>query len=249
MAKAMQDVSAERRAQLNNGAPSNNLMETLCIDFAKLMQAAVAQADKTLLAAMQTAQTAGIVRRMQVAGELLATKLGEAGFEQLAVHSSDTVRGWACYLLAALPQRDLAQNLTQIKLLADDLHYAPREWAWLALRPQMAAELKRSIALLEPWALEPSENLRRFASESLRPRGVWCAHIQALKDNPALGLPLLEPLQADNSRYVQDSVANWLNDASKSQPDWVRGICSQWQQSQNPATVRICKRALRSLAK
>jgi len=247
MAKTMQDVSTERRAQLNAGAPSNNLMETLCIDFAELLRQCVPQADKPMLTAMQAGQNEGIVRRMQCAGELLAAKLGEAGLAELTVHSSDTVRGWACYLLAALPNLDLAERLRRITPLADDAHYAPREWAWLALRPQMAAELERSIRLLEPWTLEPSEYLRRFASESLRPRGVWCAHIKTLKDNPQLGLPLLEPLQADNSSYVQDSVANWLNDASKSQPDWVRGICSRWQQSENPATLRICKRALRSL--
>jgi len=248
MAKTMQDVSAERRAQLNAGAPSNHLMETLCIDFAELLRQCVPQADKPMLKAMQAAQNGGIVRRMQVAGELLAAKLGEDGFAALAAHPSDTVRGWACYSLAALPDMDLAQRLQWITPLADDAHYAPREWAWLALRPQMAAELKHSITLLEPWTLEASEYLRRFASESLRPRGVWCAHIKALKDHPELGLPLLEPLQADNSSYVQDSVANWLNDASKSQPDWVRGICSRWQQSENPATLRICKRALRSLS-
>jgi len=246
-AKSMQDVSLERRAELNAGAPSKHLTETLCVDFVELMRNALPQADKALLSAMQAAQSEGIVRRMQVAGEWLAAKLGEAGFAQLAAHSSDTVRGWACYLLAALPNLDLAERLERIKPLADDPHYAPREWAWLALRPQMAAELKRSIALLEPWTLHASEYVRRFASESLRPRGVWCSHIKALKDNPELALPLLEPLRADNSTYVQDSVANWLNDASKSQPDWVRGVCARWQQSPNPATMRICKRALRSL--
>jgi len=248
MRKNMQDVSLERRAQLNSGAPSSHLMETLCVDFAELMRVAVPQVDAATLLAMQGAQSEGIVRRMQRAGELLAVKLGDDGFAQLAQHSSDTVRGWACYLLARLPHLDLAQRLERIKPLADDPHYAPREWAWLALRPQMAAELEHSIEQLKPWTLAPPENLRRFASESLRPRGVWCAHIKALKDYPELALPLLEPLQADPSRYVQDSVANWLNDASKSQPDWVRGVCARWQQSSNPATWRICQRALRSLA-
>jgi len=246
--KSMQDVSLERRAQLNGGAPSSHLTETLCVDFVALMRSAVPPVDAATLSAMQAAQNEGIVRRMQVAGELLAASLGEAGFARLSAHSSDTVRGWAAYLLAVLPDMSLAQRLERIKPLADDAHYAPREWAWLALRPQMAAELEHCIALLEPWTLAPSANLRRFASESLRPRGVWCAHIKALKDKPELGLPLLEPLQADSSTYVQDSVANWLNDASKSQPDWVRSLCERWQQSSNPATLRICKRASRSLA-
>ncbi|MGT2491102.1 hypothetical protein ACU4GD_12565 [Cupriavidus basilensis] len=68
--------------------------------------------------------------------------------------------------------------------------------------PHLAADLDGSIALLAAWTAAPSERPRRFASEALRPRGVWCAHIAALKKNPARALPLLEPLKADTSAYA-----------------------------------------------
>lgn len=80
---------------------------------------------------------------------------------------------------------------------------------------------------------------------------MWCGHIQLLKDRPETALPLLEALKADPEKYVQDSVANWLNDAAKTRPDFVKTVTSRWlvDMAGKPgeaATQRICKRGLRS---
>ena len=116
------------------------------------------------------------------------------------------------------------------------------------MRPYVAAQIDEAIPLLMPWVNESSPNLRRFAIEITRPRGVWCAHIPKLKQHPEIGIYLLEPVRADESRYVRDSASNWLNDAAKSQPEWVKMVCERWQLESNVLETRkLCTRALRSV--
>jgi 3-methyladenine DNA glycosylase AlkC len=239
------DVLPEVVAALNAGTRETaNLAEGLALDDAALLRNVfpeLAGQSNTLVG------VTGVTKRMAAVGVLLHQHYGMDGYAAAREHSSDTVRGWAAYLLAAsdLELRDL---LERARPLADDPHFGVREWVWLALRPQIAAEIERTISLLTPWTAEASPYLRRFTVESTRPRGVWSAHIPSLKERPELGLPLLEPLRSESARYVQDSVANWLNDAAKTRPDWVRDLCSRWRtESPTPQTLRICKRASRSL--
>lgn len=248
MGRGIADIGAGRLALLNQGAiASATLTEGLAIDFAVLLEAAVPAIGAARLDQLRAQADAGITRRMALAARLLLD--AGADLAPLQAHPSDTVRGWACFAIAAQAGLDLPRQLAAMRPLADDGHFGVREWAWLALRPRLAANLMDAIALLAPWTAEPSERLRRFACEALRPRGVWCAHIIELKQQPQLALPLLQPLRADPALYVQDAVANWLNDAAKSQPGWVRALCAQWlEESGNAATLRICKRARRSLA-
>jgi len=166
----------------------------------------------------------------------------------LATHPSDVARSWATqwimFSAMALPQK-----LRSVHRFAADAHFGVREMAWMAVRGEVAGSVDEAVALLTPWALEGDANIRRFASEATRPRGVWCAQIEALKAQPWRALPLLEPLKADPSRYVQNSVANWLNDASKTQPEWVHGVCERWSaESPAPETAYIVRRAARSLS-
>jgi 3-methyladenine DNA glycosylase AlkC len=248
MSGGVADIAPARLALLNGGSvASATLTEGLAIDFAQLLAVAVPDLGAARLDRMRAQAAAGITRRMLLAAQLLLE--ANVDLAVLQAHPSDTVRGWACFVIAAQAGSTLPQQLAAMRPLADDGHFGVREWAWLALRPRLAEHLPDAIALLAPWTADSSERVRRFACEALRPRGVWCAHIARLKEEPQLALPLLQPLRADPAVYVQDSVANWLNDAAKSQPDWVRSLCAQWLlESDNAATRRICKRAQRSLA-
>jgi len=231
---------------LNRGVrETKDLVEALAMNMVELAANTVPgfdDADRAQLMAVK-----GVVRQMEACGRLLAERVDKIGMEKYIGHASDTVRGWAAYATCR-QYNSLPAQLKAMRTLADDAHFGVREWAWMAARPWLAKELERSVALLEPWTRHRSYRVRRFAAEVLRPCGVWCAHLTELKKSPEIGLRLLEPLRADDEKYVQDSVANWLNDASKSQPDWVKDVTDRWtRESKSPSTARIVTRALRSL--
>ena len=243
------DIPADVLQALSRGEMSSaTLAECMALDQGALMRAVFPGLSAPALKAVDAACALGVLKRMGSIGAVLLDELGSNGIEQCQAHAADTVRGWACFMVGAQPGLDLPARLAAIRPLADDMHFGVREWAWMAVRPHLARELHAAIGHLVPWTAAPSERLRRFASEALRPRGVWCAHIGALKQEPKQAVPILSPLRADPSAYVQDSVANWLNDAAKDQPGWVRGLCAQWLAGHGTdATRRICQRAPRNL--
>lgn len=248
----MTDIPPAVLRALNSGQiESLTLAETLAVDFHLLLKSAFPALDTSLLADMRRAKKElGWVERTRFAGALLHKALGAKGLKQTLGHASDQVRGWGASLIAAIPDVDIEERLDLVRPIADDANPGVRETAWIMLRPHIARDIRHSIKILEPWVHEDSANIRRYATEATRPRGVWCSHIPLLRENPKLGLPLLSPVRADDSRYVQNSVANWLNDASKDDPQWVESLCKKWGgKTARPQTVYICRRALRTIRK
>ncbi|PII83788.1 DNA alkylation repair protein [Leucobacter sp. OLJS4] len=226
---------------------SRTLGEITALDHAVLLAHAIPEASGELAAEVRAAGELGILARMRAIGAALHAHLGAAACTELTRHPSDTVRGWAWFALATEPGSP-PEIVALILPAADDPHFGVREWAWMAVRDRLAAELDESVAALAELTTDPSERVRRFASEALRPRGVWAKRIAVLGSEPDRGLPILEPLRADPSTYVQDSVANWINDAAKSNPGWARDLAIRWaRESPGPETRRILRRGLRSL--
>lgn len=243
------DIPPDILQALSQGMiPSATLTEGLALDQAQLLQSVFPNLSVSALTAARAACQLGILKRMQAISTLVLNESGTEGINQCRTHHSDTVRGWACFMVGSQTGLTLQTRLDLILPLADDEHFGVREWAWMALRPHLVQDLTASITYLTNWTNSPSERIRRFASEAIRPRGVWCSHISELKQHPELALPILSPLRTDPSVYVQDSVANWLNDAAKDQPVWVSQLCKQWLRDKpTDATRRICQRALRSI--
>ncbi len=247
--RRVSDLSPQTVRDLSEGRrESRDLVEAMAVDLAALFTGAIPDAPTPLRRRVRDAATLPYPKRMRAAADAAFDHLGEGGVNRLAAHASDTVRGWACLIVARVPGWSLPRRLDAVRPLADDTHFGVREWAWSGVRDAIAGDPDHAIRLLTPWAGETSANLRRFATEATRPRGVWARHIPLLKAEPERAEALLEPLRADPSGYVQDSVANWINDAAKTRPDWAIALCERWRrQSPGEATDRIRRRALRSL--
>lgn len=258
--RSTKDIPSEIMLQLNRGEiETANLVEWLAIDQRILLTNLLQELDrsqylesifldinnlkKLSVNTVNEAIGVGLFKNIQSNND-------QEIFSKLANHVSDCVRCWATYIIGFDDNLSIDKKLNQIQPFAADLHFGVREICWLATRKSISENLEASLAILSKWTNHSDENIRRFASEATRPRGVWCAHIEILKQNPELALPILEPLKSDISKYVQNSVANWLNDASKTKPEFVIEICKRWKLENNSKeTDYICRRALRTLEK
>jgi 3-methyladenine DNA glycosylase AlkC len=256
--KNMAGIPKDVLKQLNAGEIETvNLVEWLAIDQLELLKSVLSQNKKIAYfkpcdIAVKALKKSTINTRNEIIGETLLSLILKNNdkqlFEQFASHTSDSVRCWAAIMVGRNLELSLNEKLNQIERFAIDPHFGVKEIAWLAVRSDISANLNKSISFLSKWSLSENENKRRFASEATRPRGVWCAHIETLKQTPEIAITILEPLKSDESLYVRNSVANWINDAGKTQAKWAIDICQKWQkESKTKETTYIIKRALRNL--
>ena len=259
-ARSPKEVPEEVLKFLNAGyIETVNLSEWLAIDQKALVAAVFNDLGQPHLIPEFTETMAGLKKQtaaqlIKAVGQLLLDSEQIEDREQLiaslASHKSDSVRCWAAYAVGLNTSPGMQAQFAAIEPFAADAHFGVKEIAWLAMRDVIIEQLEASLTLLSQWSHNADENVRRFASEATRPRGVWCPHIDVLKEDPSPALPILEPLKNDPAKYVRDSVGNWLNDASKTRPDWVIEVCDRWtSESPTKETAYIVKKARRTIDK
>jgi 3-methyladenine DNA glycosylase AlkC len=259
IARRLSDVSDEVRDLLASGqAETRNWTEWMAADMPALARmVARTTRSKALSVALLTAadEAAGksILQRLAIFGRAVNSSVkGFDGrvFSEICTHRSDLVRQWGAYAVNdSRRSLKLQERLALTLPFAADRHMSVRECAWMAFRPHLAANLRSALKLLGPVSRSADPNLRRFAVEVSRPRSVWGTHIAELKVDPAIGLAVLDNVYQDESRYVRLAAGNWLNDASKTRPDWVQEVCRRWSKNNNRYTRAIVVRGLRTLVR
>ncbi len=140
---------------------------------------------------------------------------------------------------------------------ADDLTFSllalksitTRFSAEFAVRPFLVAFPEQTLAYLKSWTQDSHYHVRRWVSEGTRPKLPWGKAVHLTWEQCA---PLLDALHADPTRFVQRSVANHLNDWSKTHPEKVLGCLEDWRMREQAAPKNldyIIRHSLRTLVK
>ena len=116
-----------------------------------------------------------------------------------------------------------------------------------AIRPFINAFPDQTLAMLRQWTDDPHYHVRRLVSEGTRPKLPWAPAITIRWEQVK---PLLEKLHDDPTRFVTRSVANHLNDWSKSHPEMVLDFLAARRGRQRAEeSAYITRHALRTLSR
>ncbi|TYC80072.1 DNA alkylation repair protein [Stappia sp. BW2] len=157
------------------------------------------------------------------------------------------IRGWGMMplgmVVAASGLDDFDASFALLKEMTK------RATAEFDVRPFLAQDQERALAIMAPWVKDESVHVRRLVSEGTRPRLPWGMRLQSLVVDPTPTLPLLEALKDDPEDYVRRSVANHLNDIAKDHPDLVADIAKSWLKDADRNREKLVRHACRSLIK
>ena len=117
------------------------------------------------------------------------------------------------------------------------------------IRPFLTNYPEKTLAQMKVWSGHENRHVRRLATEGVRPRLPWASKLQAFIDDPMPIIPILETLKDDPSKYVQNSVANNLNDIMKDNFQIGKDIIDAWKVNPTKERAWIIKHAIRNYRK
>lgn len=187
-------------------------------------------------------------------GRKITTSLGKflpSDYKEALGVLDEAIKGSSDFLKFCCPDFVMAygQDDANLDLSINALgRYTEYSSSELAVRPFIIKHEERMMAQMYEWSKHENEHIRRLSSEGCRPALPWAMGLPKYKKDPSPVLPILEQLKADPSAYVRKSVANNLNDISKTHPDLVLKIAKDWH-GKNECTDWIIKHGCRTLLK
>lgn len=162
-------------------------------------------------------------------------------------HDTEGLQGFTLWPLTEIISRR-GQNAFELAMHALR-EMTQRFTAEFAIRSFLKNHQERTLAQLITWTSDPNEHVRRLASEGSRPLLPWGERLPALLAEPEFTRPILDQLHCDPSEYVRRSVANHLNDFSRTNSKHVIATLRRWQVDAHPTFQKTAARAARTLIK
>ena len=117
------------------------------------------------------------------------------------------------------------------------------------IRPFIEKYPDQTLNVMAQWSRDQNVHLRRLSSEGLRPRLPWAKKLDQFIDDPRPVLAILDNLKDDDSKFVQKSVANNLNDILKDNYELGMETLKAWSKGAMKNRKWIIKHALRNQIK
>lgn len=167
--------------------------------------------------------------------------------DQVIINHNIYLDGFALFFPGFVELYGQAPEYWEISMAAL-VRYTQYASAEFAVRAFIIRDEKRTLAQMALWTQDNNEHIRRLASEGCRPRLPWGQRLVSMQQDPTPILGILEQLKTDPSPYVRNSVANNLNDISKTHPELVVKIARDWY-GKHKYTDWIVKHGCRTLLK
>jgi len=114
------------------------------------------------------------------------------------------------------------------------------------IRPFIDKYPEKTLAVMRKWSKDKNVHVRRLSSEGLRPRLPWARKFDSFIENPQPILGILDNLKDDDSKFVQKSVGNNLNDILKDNYQTGINILKIWSTDATRNRKWIIRHALRN---
>ena len=120
-----------------------------------------------------------------------------------------------------------------------------------AIRPYLRQWHELTMQTVESWAGSKSHNVRRLATEGIRPRLPWHSRFEPFIKDPRPVIKIIDRLVEDESLYVRTSVANNLNDIAKDHPELAITTAKRWlaEAKNQKRALWVVTKGLRGLIK
>jgi len=124
-----------------------------------------------------------------------------------------------------------------------------RNTSEFTIRPYIEKYPNRTMNQIAKWTDHDNFHIRRLASEGIRPRLPWAKKLQGFIDDPQEVLTILESMKDEETRFVQKSIANCLNDILKDNPEIAKQIIETWAKSATSQRRWTIRHAIRNYRK